>query len=189
MADTQQQQQLTRRSVLLYVLEKVMIPAGVGLFGVWTGVKITRQYEDRHAVSISIIRSDSAAPPEQPAADPFDIFAAPVPTPTPDPNPQYTYTVPVRNNGDFPEENVVIAAAMKGSSPPPQMTSLGFDASSTLLSQTLKVVEPTDPPPSIALNIQRLNPEEWVSIKTSWHQPVEVSVQVRSDHVAESGSS
>ncbi len=189
MTDTDQTRNRTRRSILLFALEKAAIPAGIGLFGVWIGARVNERYEDRHAVSITIIRSDNATPREDIAEDPFDVFAPSVPTPTPDPDPQYTYTVLVRNNGDFPEENVVIAVAMKGSDPPPQMLSLGFDASSSLVSQMIQAMPPIDPPPSFTMAIRRLNPEEWASLKTSWDQSMQVSVQARSDHVSESASS
>lgn len=163
-----------------------MIPAGVELFGVWTGARITQRYEDRHAISATIIRSDSAAPREEYVGDPFtDALVGPPPTPTPDPDPEYTYTVLVRNSGDFPEENVIIDMSVEVESPS-SAVSAQFDASSRLLGDTIEVIAQKGNMLGITMTLQRLNPNEWVSYKATWKQPVEVDVEVRSDHASDS---
>jgi len=178
MTDHRQPDPFTRRA---FVLEKILLPLGLGLVGAYGALRLNQRYKEGRDVSISIIRSDSAVEPK--AESPlFDPFAMSPPKPTPDPNPRYTYTSLVRNNGDFPEEQVTIAIAYESEDDPASLLSgPELDASSSLLAQTIQPVEPIHSPPSYAMSLPRMNPGEWVSFKTSWTQKVRVNVEFRSD--------
>lgn len=185
----EQPSKISRRALIMYGLDKLVIPATVGSIAGFAAAFFSRRNEPRHRVSISIIRSDSAAPRES-SGDPFvGLFEPPTPAPTPDLIPRYTYTTLIRNNGDFTEEQVTMAISFRtnvqNAAP---ISSPEIDASSSLLAETIVATDPVDPLPSYAMTVGRFTPGEWISLKTSWLQPMRVTVHVRSDSMAESDS-
>ncbi len=173
----------------MYGVDKMVIPATVGSIAGFAAAYFSRRHESRHRVSISIIRSDNAAPRES-SDDVFaNIFAEPAPEPTPDPNPRYTYTALIRNNGDFTQEDVTIAITFQSDTQNAGAISAPeIDASSSLLAETIVPTDPVDPLPSYAMTVARLAPGEWISLQTSWFQSMRVTVHVRSDSSAESAN-
>lgn len=186
-SDTDTPKSSSRRAFISAGLEKVVQPIAIALIAGYAGAYFAQRNEKRHLVSISVIRSDSAAPPKD--VDPFLAALAPDPTPTPIPEeePVYTYTALVRNNGDFPEDEVTISVSFQGDSQDvAPLTGPQIDASSSLLAKTITGADPLEPPPSYALAVPRLNPGEWVSLKTSWKLAMDAKVDVRSAQIAES---
>lgn len=178
----------SRRDFIRGGFEKIVAPVALTVMAGYFGAYFQRRSERRHQFSISVIRADSAAPQEA-VSDLLLLGLATEPTPTPIPEEDriYTYTALIRNSGDYPEEEVIIALAWQGDTPEEQpLSGPEVDTSSSLLAETIESSEPVDPPPSYALLLPRLNPDEWVSLKTSWKYSKRISVHVRSEEVTES---
>lgn len=179
---------ISRRGFLSYTGKEIVVPAIVA--GLVSGISIlvSHQLERQHQLSVSVIRSDKAKPPEELPPE-VEIFLGYTPTPVPPPSPDdvYTYTIFIRNNGGFPESEVVISVTyISEVNEPLQAQDLEIDASSTLLSRTVAAIEPIELAPSYALTVPQMNPEEWISLKTSWRQEMRIGVEVRSDEIARS---
>jgi hypothetical protein len=172
------------------LLDRLLIPLAVAIvasiFTASITVYFTERYRTNHSVSVSIIRSDSAAPQEPPSLfEDNPLF--PLPTPTPDPEPIYTYTTLVRNNGDFPETSTTISISFRnGDQAATPIARPELDASSSLLSLTITPTDPVESLPSFAMTVDRIRPGEWISLTTSWRQPMRIQWEVRSADVAES---
>lgn len=178
---------ITRRAFVVASAEKLVFPLAVGGFGAWIGVKLTQRYQERHGLSIAVIPSGRAAPPQ--TNDPLmdNLLLSEVSTPVPEPHPKFVYTVVVRNSGDYTEAEVNVEIAFQGDrTGPTAPLSAELITSSSLLKQTIRAISPIEAKPSFAFAIPRLNPSEWLSLRTVWAVAVDLDVQVRSTAVSRS---
>lgn len=150
-----------------FLLTNLVLPiaAGAGggiLSGVVTAI-VSESFEEHHSLSISILKAGSAvepAPPEASFPNPF-IIQQPSPTPTPDPNPEYGYTAIVRNDGDFPEQNVTVSIGFHSDQDlGVPLSGPDINSSSPLLGRTIRQGQPAEPVRGYGLNVVRLNPGE-----------------------------
>lgn len=181
---------ISRRSLINYVADKVAVPAVVALLVSGGTAVISRRFAMHHQISVAIIRSDSAAPVEQEVSD-FDFFLGITPTPLPSPGPNvlYTYTILTRNNGDFPEEDITTSMSFQTDSQKITLVSEPqVDASSNLVARTVARIDPVESAPGYSLAVPRLNPREWLSLKFTWRQRMDVKVDVRSNETTASSS-
>lgn len=80
----------TRRALLLYALEKIAVPASLGIAGVYAGVRLNQRYEERHELSIDLFQETTASTYNL-GGQLFD---------------GYMHGVHVRNIGDYAEAQV-----------------------------------------------------------------------------------
>lgn len=177
---------MSRRRLVRYTMDKMAVPVFVSAITASFVLYINNRVESRHDISISIVRSDSAAPPEPEILFPA-LFPEPTPTAIPEEDRVYTYTTLIRNSGDFSEQKVIISILFQSDTADDSpLAGPEIDTSSSLLSQTLTSTDLIDQAPGFALAVPRLDPGEWISLKTTWKQSKRVVANVRSSDVAES---
>jgi hypothetical protein len=169
-------------------LGSLIISLLAGFAAGYAGAYFEQRNEDRHDISVSIIRDDSAVPIRTPSIfEDNPLF--PLPSPTPNPFPVYTYTALVRNNGDFSESNTTISIYFQEIAPDVRpIAGPQIDYSSSLLAQMIQFMNPVEPEPNYVMSIELLNPGEWVSLKTTWLQPVRVEWDIRSEELTASSN-
>jgi len=168
-------------------LTGILMPLIVSVLGTWASITLNQRVEQLHGLDISVLPSESAAKRDEAGGSPFDIFSAPTPTPAPDPNPRYTYAIIVRNDGDFPEENLTVLFGFReGKQTDDPLSGPDINTSSSLLGRTVVPTDSVATDREYGISIVRLNPDEWVSLQATWSEPLKVSVQARSDTVSES---
>lgn len=160
---------MSRRRLVRYTMDKMAVPVFVSAITASFVLYINNRVESRHDISISIVRSDSAAPPEPEILFPA-LFPEPTPTAIPEEDRVYTYTTLIRNSGDFSEQEVTISISFQSETADDSpLAGPEIDTSSSLLSQTITSTDLIiDQAPGFALAVPRLNPEEWISLKTTW---------------------
>jgi hypothetical protein len=169
----------SRRAFLNDLLFPSIAGAVGGAISGSVALVLGKRLEQRHNLSISIIPSDDAVSPL------FNPFLDPVPPAMPVPGApgRYTYATLFRNDGDFSEENVVIAVGFQGPPTPPDPLADPQVAFSTpLLSRAVQEPLTRQGLREYALGFSRLNPGEWVSLQVSWQQEMHIVARARSNN-------
>lgn len=158
---------MSRRRLVQYTMDKIAVPVFVSAITASFVLYINNRVESRHDISISIVRSDSAAPLEPEILFP-GLFPEPTPTAIPEEDRVYTYTTLIRNSGGFSEREVIISISFQSDTEDDSpLAGPEIDTSSSLLSGTITSTDLIDQVPRFSLAVPRLNPGEWVSLKTT----------------------
>jgi hypothetical protein len=154
----------SRRSLVREGLESIGVPLLVAVVGAYVTTRMTLSEQDRHDISVSISRSDNGTEDTYPSpfegGDPFSPAATPG-----IPASEFSYTGLVRNNGDFSEEDVIVQFWFEIELGQTQaIAGVSFDASSTLLHQSILPSQSPQTQYHFQLRVPRMNPGEWISI-------------------------